>query len=251
MNALPPESRVRQGCLIGIGLGPGDPELVTVKAARMIGEAKVIAYFAKEGRTSNARRIAEPWIKPGTVELPLCYPVTTEIPFDDPAYGHALRPFYDTGADRIAIHLAEGRDVALICEGDPLFYGSFMHIHARLKDRFPVSVSPGITGMAGCWAAAQTPMSWGDDVLTVLPGTLPEAELARRLAGTDAAVVMKLGHNLPKVRAALAAAGLADRAIYVERGTMAEQHILPLADKLDDDAPYFALILVPGRGRRP
>jgi precorrin-2/cobalt-factor-2 C20-methyltransferase len=251
MNALPPASRVRQGCLLGIGLGPGDPELVTVKAARMIGAAKVIAYFAKEGRASNARRIAEPWIKPGTVELPLCYPVTTEIPFDDPAYVQALRPFYDAAADRMATHLTEGQDVALICEGDPLFYGSFMHIHARLKDRFPVSVSPGITGMSGCWAAAQTPMSWGDDVLTVLPGTLPEEELARRLSGTDAAVVMKLGHNLPKVRAALAAAGLAGRAVYVERGTMAEQRILPLAEKLDDDAPYFALILVPGRGRRP
>ena len=239
------------GRLYGIGLGPGDPELVTVKAARMIGEAPVIAYFAKQGRASNARRIADRWMKPGVTEIALAYPVTTEIPFDDPAYGHALRPFYDTGADRIAIHLAEGRDVALICEGDPLFYGSFMHVHARLKDRFRVAILPGITGMSGCWAAAQTPMSWGDDVLTVLPGTLPGAELARRLRATDAAVVMKLGHNLAKVRAALIEAGLAERAIYAERGTMAEERILPLAEKEGDDAPYFALILVPGQGRRP
>jgi precorrin-2/cobalt-factor-2 C20-methyltransferase len=251
MNALPPQTLVRLGCLCGIGLGPGDPELVTVKAARMIGEANVIAYFAKDGRASNARRIAERWIKPGVAELPLCYPVTTEIPFDEPAYAQTLRPFYDNAAQAIAGHLAQGEDVALICEGDPLFYGSFMHIHARLKDRFRVAISPGVTGMSGCWAAAQTPMSWGDDVLTVLPGTLPAAELARRLASTDAAVVMKLGHNLPKVRDALIEAGLADRAIYVERGTMAEERILPLSEKLDDDAPYFALILVPGRGRRP
>jgi precorrin-2/cobalt-factor-2 C20-methyltransferase len=251
MNAIPPQSRAREGCLFGIGLGPGDPELVTVKAARLIGEARLIAYFAKEGRVSNARRIADRWIKPGVAELPLCYPVTTEIPFDDPAYARALRPFYDGAAQRIAAHLAQGEDVALICEGDPLFYGSFMHIHARLKDRFRVAISPGITGMSGCWAAAQAPMSWGDDVLTVLPGTLPGPELARRLAATDAAVVMKLGHNLLKVRAALTEAGLGERAIYVERGTTAEERILPLAEKLDDHAPYFALILVPGQGRRP
>jgi precorrin-2/cobalt-factor-2 C20-methyltransferase len=246
-----PQAKPEAGRLYGVGLGPGDPELVTLKAARLIGEAKVIAYFAKKGRPSNARRIAAPWIKPGVTELELAYPVTTEIPFDDPGYGELLRPFYEEAASRIAGELAQGHDVALICEGDPLFYGSFMHIHARLKDRFAVAISPGITGMAGCWAAAQTPMSWGDDVLTVLPGTLPAAELASRLATTDAAVVMKLGHNLPKVRAALVEAGLAKRAIYVERGTMAEERILPLAEKKGDDAPYFALILVPGEGRRP
>jgi precorrin-2/cobalt-factor-2 C20-methyltransferase len=239
------------GRLHGVGLGPGDPELLTVKAVRLIEEALVIAYFAKEGRPSNARRIADRWIRPGIVEIPLHYPVTTEIPFHEPAYARALAPFYDGAATAIASHLSEGRDVALICEGDPLFYGSFMHIHARLKDRYEVAICAGVTGMSGCWTAAQAPMSWGDDVLTVLPGTLPRQDLARRLAATDAAVVMKLGHNLPKVRAALADAGLTERAIYVERGTMAEEHILPLAEKVDDEAPYFALILVPGQGRRP
>jgi precorrin-2/cobalt-factor-2 C20-methyltransferase len=241
----------RAGRLHGVGLGPGDPELITLKAVRMIEEAPVIAYFGKEGRPSQARRIADRWIKPCAVELALHYPVTTEIPFAEPAYAAALRSFYDKSAAAIATHLSEGRDVALICEGDPLFYGSFMHIHARLKDRFAVCVCAGVTGMSGCWTAAQAPMSWGDDVLTVLPGTLPRVELARRLAATDAAVVMKLGCNLSKVRAALADAGLADRAIYVERGTTVEERILRLAEKTDDHAPYFALILVPGEGRRP
>lgn len=249
----PPPSRAEKsfGRLHGVGLGPGDPELVTLKAVRLIGQSQVVAYFAKKGRPSNARRIASSWIKPGATELALAFPVTTEIPFGEPAYTCELRPFYDEAANAIAAHLSGGRDVALICEGDPLFYGSFMHIQARLQDRFAISVCAGITGMSGCWTAAKAPMSWGDDVLTVIPGTLPRAELARRLAATDAAVVMKLGRNLPKVREALTDAGLAERAIYVERGTTAEERVLRLADKTDDDAPYFALILVPGEGRRP
>jgi precorrin-2/cobalt-factor-2 C20-methyltransferase len=250
MSLSTTSERKSRGQLHGVGLGPGDPELVTLKAVRLIGEAQVVAYFAKDGRPSNARRIAQRWIRPEMTELALAFPVTTEIPFDQPAYACELRPFYDKAASELASHLRQGRDVALICEGDPLFYGSFMHIHARLKDRFAVSICAGITGMSGCWAAAQAPMSWGDDVLTVLPGTLPRDELARRLAATDAAVVMKLGRNLPKVRAALADAGLAQRAIYVERGTTLEQRVLRLADKHDDEAPYFALILVPGEGRR-
>jgi precorrin-2/cobalt-factor-2 C20-methyltransferase len=251
MSASPSPADKGFGRLHGVGLGPGDPELVTLKAVRLIGEAQVVAYFAKKGRPSNARRIASSWIKPGVIELALAFPVTTEIPFDEPAYACELRPFYDKAASEIAAHLSAGRDVALICEGDPLFYGSFMHVQARLKDRFAISVCAGITGMSGCWTAAKAPMSWGDDVLTVIPGTLPRAELARRLAATDAAVVMKLGRNLPKVREALIDAGLAERAIYVERGTTTEERVFRLADKTDDDAPYFALILVPGEGRRP
>jgi precorrin-2/cobalt-factor-2 C20-methyltransferase len=238
------------GCLHGVGLGPGDPELLTVKAVRCIERAPVVAYFAKAGRRGVARTIVEPWLN-GQIELPLAYTVTTEIPFSHPDYRGELRGCYDRGAAEIAAHLDEGRDVALLCEGDPLFYGSFMHVHARLKDRYRVEICAGVMGMAGCWAAAGAPMTWGDDVLTVLAGTLPHDILAQRLATTDAAVVMKLGHNFPKVRAALAEAGLLDRAIYVERGTMAGEHVMPLSEKRDDEAPYFSLILVPGQGRRP
>lgn len=238
------------GCLHGVGLGPGDPELLTVKAVRVIERAPVVAYFAKAGRRGHARTIVEPWLS-GQTELPLLFPVTTEIPFVHPDYGCRLRGCYEAAAAAIAAHLDEGRDVALLCEGDPLFYGSFMHVHARLKGRYRTTICAGVTGMAGCWAAAGTPITWGDDVLTVLAGTLPREVLARRLADTDAAVIMKLGRNFGKVRAALAEAGLTERAIYVERGTMAGERILPLADKLDDEAPYFSLVLVPGRGRRP
>lgn len=239
------------GRLLGVGLGPGDPELLTVKAVRALEAAPVVSYFAKAGRRGHARTIADPWIPAGVEEEPLHYPVTVEIPFDHPDYVAALSGFYAAAAERLAVHLAAGRDVALLCEGDPLFYGSFMHLYVRLRDRFACTVVPGVTGMSGCWTAAGEPMTWGDDVLTVVPGTLAAAPLAARLAAADAAVVMKLGRNLPKVRTALAAAGLLERALYVERGTMAAEIVMRLADKPDDAAPYFAMVLVPGRGRRP
>ncbi len=239
------------GVLFGVGLGPGDPELVTVKAARLISEAKVVSYFAKSGRPSHARSIAARYFSPGCEELLLAYPVTTEIPFDRPEYTNALADFYERSARRIADVLARGENVALLCEGDPLLYGSFMHIFTRLRESFRVEICAGVAGMSGCFAAAQQPMTWGDDILTVLPATLSEDALVERLAQTDAAVIMKLGGNFAKLRRALLRAGSIERAIYVERGTMAGEKIMPLAEKLDDDAPYFAMALVPGRGRRP
>lgn len=239
------------GTLYGVGLGPGDPELLTVKAVRLIQAAPVLAYFAKKGRRGNARAIVEPWLKPGVEEMPLEYPVTTEIPFAEEGYRRELGDFYLAATERLAGVLSGGRDVALVAEGDPLFYGSFMHLYVRLEGRFRISIVPGVTGMSGCWTAARSPITWGDDVLTVLPGTLPEADLVRRLAATDAAVVMKLGSNFAKVRAALEAAGRAGEALYVERGTMTGERVMRLADKTDDTAPYFSILLVPGNGRRP
>ena len=164
--------------------------------------------------------------------------------------GRNRAAFYEEAAERLAAEMAAGRMLAVLCDGDPFFYGSFMHLWRRLAHRFPTEVVPGVTGMAGAWARADAPISWGDDVMTVVPGTLGEGELTRRLADTDAAVIMKLGRNLPKVRRALQAAGLTDRAIYVERATMAGQVVTRLAEKPDDEAPYFSMILVPGEGRR-
>ena len=239
------------GTLIGVGLGPGDPELLTVKAVEAIRAAPVIAYFSKAGRRGNARMIADRWIAADKIEIPLFYPMTTEARFDTPIYVETLRSFYEASCAILAEHLAAGRDVALLAEGDPLFYGSFMHLHVRLREIFPTRVIPGVTGMAGCWGAAAEPMTWGDDILTVLPGTLGEDELAERLAASHASVVMKLGSNFPKVRRAVERAGLTARAIYAERGTMAGECLMKLSDKLDEQAPYFSLILIPGDGRRP
>lgn len=237
--------------IYGVGLGPGDPELMSVKAARLIAKAGVIAHFRKAGRPGNARTLVDGMLAPGVIEEALEYPVTTEIALEDPAYGEALRSFYEDCVRRLLRHVADGRDVAVLCEGDPFLYGSFMHLHSRFTGRVPVVVVPGISGMSGCWTASGVPITFGDDVLTVVPATLDEAALRERLQSIDALVVMKLGRNLPKVRRALQAAGLAERAIYVERGTMAGEKVLPLADKTDDEAPYFSMILVHGRGRRP
>lgn len=239
------------GRLTGVGTGPGDPELLTLKAVRALAEADVVAHFAKRGNDGNARRIVEAHVKPGVVELPLLYPVTTEIDKDHADYGSAITAFYDDSARAVGAHLAAGRNVAVLSEGDPLFYGSYMHLHVRLAHLHPTEVIPGITAMSGCWSQTGVPIVQGDDVLSVLPGTLSEAELRRRLNDADAAVIMKVGRNLAKIRRALDAAGKLARAIYVERGTMANGASIRLADKVDDDAPYFSLVLVPGWEGRP
>jgi precorrin-2/cobalt-factor-2 C20-methyltransferase len=239
------------GKLIGVGVGPGDPELLTLKAVRALGVADVIAFFAKAGNESHSRAIAARHLRAGVTELPLLYPVTTELPTCSSGYRNATHDFYDGAAATITGHLDTGSTVVVLCEGDPLFYGSYMHLHTRLAPRFATEVIAGVTGMSGCWSAAGMPIAQGDDVFTVLPATLPEDELARRLADADAAVVMKVGRHLPKVRRALTCSGRLERAIYVERGTMADAKMIPLAAKTDDEAAYFAVVLVPGWERRP
>jgi precorrin-2/cobalt-factor-2 C20-methyltransferase len=239
------------GRLLGIGVGPGDPELVTLKAMRALKEADLVVHFAKTGSASQARKIAASHLKAGVEELPLYYPLTSEVPRHGCVYRDALREFYDAAAGSLAVQLDAGRAVAVICEGDPFFYGSYMHLHVRLASRYPTQVIAGVTGMSGCWSAAGTPIAQGDDVFMVLPATLPESELERRLADADAAVVMKLGRHLPKIRRTLARIGRLEHAIYVERGSTAAAVMTPLADKADDVAPYFAIVLMPGWGERP
>jgi precorrin-2/cobalt-factor-2 C20-methyltransferase len=243
--------QVKSGRLIGVGTGPGDPELLTLKAVRALEEADVVAFFAKRGSNGNARGIVGPYFREAWIELPLIYPVTTEIHKDAKEYRESIAEFYERAAEAVENHLKDGRNVAILSEGDPLFYGSYMHLHVRLSDRWPTEVIPGVTAMSGCWSQTGTPIVQGDDILTVLPGTLSEFELTRRLADTDAAVIMKVGRNLPKIRKALATTGLLDRAIYVERGTMANTSSIRLDEKADDDAPYFSIVLVPGWVAKP
>jgi len=239
----------RAGRFYGVGVGPGDPELVTLKAARLIGSADVVAYHAGTGKRSNARRIVADLIPTGAVEEELRYPVTTGTTDHPGGYAGALADFYEESAGRLAAHLDAGRDVVLLAEGDPFFYGSFMYMHDRLAADYETEVVAGVPAFAAATAVAASPLVRQTDVLTVLPGTLPAPELARRLADTDGAIIMKLGRTFGAVRDALAAAGRLDGALYVERASMPEQRWLPVADVDPATVPYFSLIVVPGDAR--
>ncbi|WP_104526225.1 precorrin-2 C(20)-methyltransferase [Blastococcus atacamensis] len=233
------------GRLYGVGLGPGDPELVTVKAARLIGAADVVAFHAARHGRSVARGVAEPYLREGQIEELLVYPVTTETTDHPGGYQGAIDEFYEAAAARLAAHLDAGRDVVVLAEGDPLFYGSYMHMHKRLAHRYPTEVVPGVTSVSGAAAAVGRPLVERDEVLTVLPGTLPADQLAERLAATDSAAVMKLGRTFPQVREAFERAGVLDRALYVERATTDRQRCLPLAEVDPASVPYFSLALLP------
>lgn len=234
--------------IICAGLGPGDPDLISVKSDRAIRAGRNIAYFRKAGKRGQARQIVEGMLRADATELAMEYPVTTEIPFNSPEYNDILAHFYDDWAARLA---AMPGEVVVLCEGDPFFYGSFMHLYTRLSGKVEIEVIPGITGMTGCWNATGIPMTWGDDVMTVLMATLPEEDLVQHMMQADALVIMKTGRNLPKVRRALERAGKLDAAWLVERGTMPKQRVMKLTDLGDGDTPYFAIVLVHGHGRRP
>ncbi|SAK78966.1 precorrin-2 C(20)-methyltransferase [Caballeronia arationis] len=234
------------GRLFGLGVGPGDPELITVKALRLLKSAPVVAYFVAKGKKGNAFGIIEAHLDEAQTRLPLVYPVTTEALEPPLCYETIISAFYDESALAIADHLEAGRDVAVICEGDPFFYGSYMYLHDRLAARFEAEVVPGVCSMLGGVAVLGAPLVYRNQSLSVLSGVLPEGELRRRLEAADAAVIMKLGRNFEKVRRVLVELGLAGRALYVERATMANQRIVPL-DEVDPMAsPYFSLLVVPG-----
>lgn len=238
------------GTIHGVGLGPGAQDLMSVRADRLVRGTRHIAFFRKAGRSGHARRVVDGMLRADAVEFAMEYPVTTEIPFTDPRYNRALSAFYADCTAHLR-HLADsGEDVVVLCEGDPFFYGSFMHLHSRLAGLVPVRIVPGITGMSGAWTASGMPISWGDDVLTVLTATLPEEELTRRIRSTDALVVMKIGRNLPKLRRAVEAAGKRDGAWLVEHATTADQKVTPLA-RADAVTAYFSILLIHGQGRRP
>lgn len=242
--------RADAGRLFGVGVGPGDPELVTVKARRVIEAAEVIAYpGARHGR-SVARSVAEPYLRPEQIELPLTFPVTTQESTHPGGYEAELGEFYDRCAQQLAQHLDAGRDVAILCVGDPFFYGSYMYLHDRLAQRYETEVVPGVTSVSAASAVAGTPLVRRDDVLCVLPGTLPAEVLAARLQSADASAVIKLGRTFANVREALERAGLSERAIYVERATLPAERIEPLAE-VEGEVPYMSLVFVPAPDPRP
>ncbi|MBL1098712.1 precorrin-2 C(20)-methyltransferase [Streptomyces coffeae] len=240
-------SEQQQGRLYGVGLGPGDPSLMTVRAVEVIAEADVIAYHSARHGRSIARSIAERHLRPDHIEERLVYPVTTESTDHPGGYRGAMEEFYADAAARLAAHLDAGRTVAVLAEGDPLFYGSYMHMHKRLADRYPTEVIPGVTSVSAAAARIGAPLVEGEEVLTVLPGTLPEEELTARLASADAAAVMKLGRTFPTVRRALERSGRLADARYVERATMDAERTAPLAEVDPATVPYFSVAVLPSR----
>lgn len=236
------------GRLYGVGLGPGDPKLMTLRAVEVIAAADVVAYHSARHGRSIARGIAAAHLRDGQIEEQLVYPVTTETTDHPGGYQGAMEEFYEQAAARLAAHLDAGRSVAVLAEGDPLFFGSYMHMHKRLAGRYPTEVVPGVTSMAGAAARLGAPLVEGEESLTVLPGTLPEEELAARLAAADTAVVLKLGRTFPAVRRALERSGRLAEARYVERATMAGERIAELAEVDPESVPYFAMAVLPSRG---
>ena len=240
------------GRIYGVGLGPGDPDLMSVKAHRILSQARHVAFFRKAGRPGQARRLAGELVPRGAAEYPMEYPITTEIPVGDPRYNEALSAFYADCSKKLMALTKTGEDVVVLCEGDPFFYGSFMHLHRRLAEVVSVEVVPAITGMSAAWTATGQPITWGDDVLSVVMGTLPEDILVRHMASADAVVVMKIGRHFAKVCRALKTAGLFQSAWLVERASMPEERVTPLAEADPDQVvPYFSIIVVHGQGRRP
>ncbi|MEU8828035.1 precorrin-2 C(20)-methyltransferase [Streptomyces sp. NPDC048636] len=240
-------SEQQQGRLYGVGLGPGDPSLMTVRAVEVIAEADVIAYHSARHGRSIARAIAERYLRPEHIEERLVYPITTESTDHPGGYRGAMEEFYAEAAARLAAHLDAGRTVAVLAEGDPLFYGSYMHMHKRLAERYPTEVIPGVTSVSAAAARLGAPLVEGEEVLTVLPGTLPEEELTARLASADAAAVMKLGRTFPTVRRALERSGRLADARYVERATMGAERTAPLAEVDPATVPYFSVAVLPSR----
>ncbi len=228
------------GTVYGIGVGPGDPELMTLKGARLLAACPVVAYPAPETGDSLARRIAAPHLPDNATEIVIRTPMSSDrFPAEE---------VYDRAAGDIGKHLAAGRDVGVLCEGDPFFYGSFMYLFARLAERWPVEVVPGVSSLMACAATLGAPLAARNDVLTVLPAPLDDATLGDRLTMCDAAAIIKVGRHFGRIRALLRQLGLADQARYIERATMTEQRVVALDEVDSDSVPYFSMVLVHTRG---
>ena len=241
----------KMGKIYGVGVGPGAVDLLSVRADKLVREAKYIAFFRKAGRAGHARQIASTLLSKNVIELAMEYPITTEIPLSDQRYSEVLSEFYKKYSNKIISLSQTGIDLVILCEGDPFFYGSFMHIYSRVKNKCPVEVVPAITGMSAAWTATDIPITWGDDILTVLMGTLGKTTLENQLQNTNAAIIMKIGGNLPKIKKALERTGRFYDAFIVEYAAMDKQTVQRLSDYNTENAPYFSIIILHGQGRRP
>ena len=219
------------GILYGVGVGPGDPELMTLKAARLINSADVVAYPAPDSGISFARSIAAEHIQQNATEIPMIVPMRTDR--------FPAQSVYDTEAETIADHLTSGKDVVVLCEGDPFFYGSFMYVYQRLADRFEVQIVPGVSSLTTVASRLKQPLAARNDVLSVLPATMPDEQLRQRLSLGGSFAIIKVGRHFSRIRSLLIEAGLAGHAGYVERASLENEKISPLLEVGDDCAPIL------------
>ncbi len=238
MNPVEDKSEIKAGNLYGLGIGPGDPELLTIKAHRILTSVPVIAYPTMESGKVLARAIVADFIRPEQIEVPMPLPFSVD---------RSSQPYYDIAAEKIAEHLAAGRDVAVLCEGDPMLYGSFMYIFNRLANRFHTEVIPGISSTFASAAMLGAPLTYRNDVLSIMPATLDADILRDRLAVADAAIIIKLGRHFAKVKSVLEELGLFSRALYIERATMPNQTIKAIASVNADEVPYWAIVMIPSQ----
>ena len=224
------------GKLYGLGLGPGDPDLVTLKAYKILQAVPVIAWPAPDTGPSFAHSIAAPHLPGGQIEIPIVVPMRTDR--------FPARDVYDKASVEIAVHLDAGRDVAVLCEGDPFFYGSFMYVFERLASKYPTEVVPGVSSMMAAASAAGRPLAARNDVLTVVPGPLSNDQLTNRINAADALAIIKVGRHFKRLRALIEDLNLLPHAIYAERVSLGAERLMPLADVSEDTAPYFSMILI-------
>ena len=224
------------GKLYGLGIGPGDPELLTLKAHRILTTVPVIAYPTLESGKVLARAIVADFIRPDQIEIPMPLPFSVD---------RSSQPYYDKGAENIAEHLNSGRDVAVLCVGDPMLYGTFMYIFNRLCDRFAIEVVPGISSVMASASMLGVPITYRNDVFSILPATLEAHLLRDRISNVDAVAIIKIGRHFLKVRNILAELGLLERALYIERATLPNQKIIPITEVDPDAVTYWSLILIP------
>ena len=226
---------VEPGRLYGLGVGPGDPELLTLKTLRLLRALPVVAYPAPEHGDSFARAIVAAWIEGHQREIAIRFPMRPGPPPVE---------IYDSAAAVLAAELDDGRDVALLCQGDPLFYGSFIDVFTRLAGQYQIEIVPGVSSLTACGAAAAIPLVSRDDALAVIPATLDEDQIAARLAESDAVAIVKLGRHISKVCRVLDRLGLLDGAVYIEHATLPTQRVAPVTRINPDLAPYFSMVLL-------
>ncbi len=226
------------GKIIGIGVGPGDPELITLKALKAIKAGKIIAYPSTETEESYARSIVKDYFSENVLEIPI------KIPMVESRFPSQL--IYNTASDEISAHLKKGEDVIILCQGDPFFYGSFMYLFSRFAGKFPIEIIPGISSLNACSAVSQRPLCSRLESLSVIPGGMNDEEFLKQLEKEGAFAIMKVGKHLNRIKGLLDRKGMGGRAVYVSHATLPNQKVFPLS-KAPEIAPYFSMILVPSK----